>query len=121
MHCFTLCILWDFLVYYVFQYLLEAGWGEGEKMIGITQPRRVAATSLATRVADEMGAVLGDEVGYAIRFDEKFNPKTTKVKVCTFDKLMSNRATMSYYIVLVQHFIRFTEVELGNSRRYISC
>jgi len=36
---------------------------------------------LASRVADEMGALLGDEVGYAIRFDEKFDPARTKVKV----------------------------------------
>lgn len=50
-------------------------------MIGITQPRRVAATSLASRVADELGAVLGEEVGYAIRFDEKWTPKATKIKV----------------------------------------
>jgi HrpA-like RNA helicase len=50
-------------------------------MIGVTQPRRVAATTLAARVSDEMGCVLGDEVGYAIRFDEKFNPKTTQIKV----------------------------------------
>lgn len=52
-------------------------------MIAVTQPRRVAATSLATRVADEMGAILGDEVGYAIRFDEKYDPSRTKVKYLT--------------------------------------
>lgn len=66
------------------QYLYEAGWtSEGNKIIGVTQPRRVAATSLAARVADEMGCNLGDEVGYSIRFDDKFNPARTKIKYMT--------------------------------------
>ncbi|OXA52772.1 putative ATP-dependent RNA helicase DHX35 [Folsomia candida] len=87
------------------EYLLEAGWGMGEKMIGITQPRRVAATSLASRVADEMGAVLGDEVGYAIRFDEKFNPKTTKVKYLTegllIREMMSDPLLRQYSVIML--------------------
>jgi len=64
------------------QYLVEAGWSKNGKMIGITQPRRVAATTLASRVADEMGALLGQEVGYSIRFDEKID-KNTHIKVYT--------------------------------------
>jgi len=39
-------------------------------MIGCTQPRRVAAMSVAKRVSEEMGVPLGDEVGYAIRFED---------------------------------------------------
>ena len=39
-------------------------------MIGCTQPRRVAAMSVAKRVSDEMGCNLGDEVGYSIRFED---------------------------------------------------
>lgn len=39
-------------------------------MIGCTQPRRVAAMSVAKRVSDEMGTGLGQEVGYAIRFED---------------------------------------------------
>lgn len=39
-------------------------------MIGCTQPRRVAAMSVAKRVSDEMGTELGKEVGYAIRFED---------------------------------------------------
>lgn len=45
-------------------------------MVGCTQPRRVAAMSVAKRVADEMGVSLGDEVGYAIRFEDCTNTKT---------------------------------------------
>ena len=39
-------------------------------MIGCTQPRRVAAMSVAKRVSEEMKVKLGEEVGYAIRFED---------------------------------------------------
>ena len=39
-------------------------------MIGCTQPRRVAAMSVAKRVSEEMDVPLGDDVGYAIRFED---------------------------------------------------
>ena len=41
---------------------MEAGWASDGRVVGCTQPRRVAATSVATRVAEEVGSVLGDEV-----------------------------------------------------------
>lgn len=44
------------------QYLLESGWAADGNIIACTQPRRVAATSVAGRVASEVGSVLGDEV-----------------------------------------------------------
>jgi ATP-dependent RNA helicase DHX8/PRP22 len=47
-----------------------------DQRIIITQPRRVAATSVARRVSEEVGCVLGDEVGYAIRFDDTSSSKT---------------------------------------------
>lgn len=62
------------------QYLLEAGWTTDRKMIGITEPRRVAATSLANRVADEQNCVLGTVVGYSIRFDD-CTDENTRIKV----------------------------------------
>ncbi|KAG5456542.1 MAG: pre-mrna splicing factor ATP-dependent rna helicase prp43, partial [Olpidium bornovanus] len=46
------------------------------KMIACTQPRRVAAMSVAQRVADEMDSRLGEEVGYSIRFEDKTSPRT---------------------------------------------
>lgn len=61
---------------------MEAGWASDGTMIAVTQPRRVAATSLANRVADEVGTILGEEVGYAIRFDENYS-KRTKIKYLT--------------------------------------
>ena len=59
------------------QYLYEEGYAT-EGMIGCTQPRRVAASSVAKRVADEKGVKLGEEVGYAIRFEDCTSPKTRK-------------------------------------------
>jgi len=45
-------------------------------MVGCTQPRRVAAMSVAQRVADEMDVVLGQEVGYNIRFEDCTSART---------------------------------------------
>src|SRR6266550_2162556 len=52
------------------QMLLDAGLA-GEKKIGVLQPRRVAARTVAARVAWERGCKLGSEVGYQIRFDDQ--------------------------------------------------
>ncbi|KAL6774284.1 hypothetical protein ACKKBG_A24410 [Auxenochlorella protothecoides x Auxenochlorella symbiontica] len=57
------------------QYLYEAGYGKAGK-IGCTQPRRVAAMSVAARVAVEVGVKLGAEVGYSIRFEDCTSDKT---------------------------------------------
>jgi ATP-dependent helicase HrpA len=47
-----------------------------EKIIGVTQPRRIAATSVAARVASELGSALGTDVGYQVRFDDRTSPAT---------------------------------------------
>ena len=57
------------------QYFYEAGYGMRGK-IGITQPRRVAAMSVAARVAQEKRVKLGNEVGYTIRFEDATSKKT---------------------------------------------
>ena len=57
------------------QYLHEVGYSELGK-IGCTQPRRVAAMSVATRVAEEMNVRVGHEVGYSIRFENCTSRKT---------------------------------------------
>lgn len=46
------------------QYLLESGWASDGNVIACTQPRRVAATSVAGRVATEVGSILGDEANH---------------------------------------------------------
>lgn len=58
------------------QYLHEAGYTKGGLKVGCTQPRRVAAMSVAARVADEMGVKVGNEVGYSIRFEDATSDKT---------------------------------------------
>ncbi|KAJ3050520.1 hypothetical protein HK097_008539 [Rhizophlyctis rosea] len=58
------------------QYLHEAGYTKNGKKIGCTQPRRVAAMSVAARVAEEVGTKLGYEVGYSIRFEDCTSDKT---------------------------------------------
>ena len=57
------------------QYLAEAGY-TAHGRIGVTQPRRVAAMSVAKRVAEEFGCRLGQEVGYTIRFEDCTSPET---------------------------------------------
>lgn len=63
------------------QYLAEGGWANNG-IIGCTQPRRVAAMSVAKRVAEEVGCKLGAEVGYTIRFEDCTSPDT-KIKYMT--------------------------------------
>jgi len=67
------------------QYLSEAGFTTRGR-IGCTQPRRVAAMSVAKRVAEEFGCRLGQEVGYTIRFEDCTSPETM-VKYMTDGKL----------------------------------
>jgi pre-mRNA-splicing factor ATP-dependent RNA helicase DHX38/PRP16 len=57
------------------QYLYEDGYGK-HGIIGCTQPRRVAAMSVAKRVAEEAGTPLGELVGYSIRFEDVTSPRT---------------------------------------------
>ncbi|KAI0176418.1 P-loop containing nucleoside triphosphate hydrolase protein [Hypoxylon sp. FL1284] len=63
------------------QFLYEDGYGK-QGMIGCTQPRRVAAMSVAKRVAEEMEVKLGSTVGYAIRFED-CTSKDTVIKYMT--------------------------------------
>ncbi|KAK8212052.1 ATP-dependent RNA helicase-like protein DHX8 [Phyllosticta capitalensis] len=73
------------------QYFAEEGFAN-EGIIGCTQPRRVAAMSVAQRVADEVGCKLGAEVGYTIRFEDCTSPET-KIKYMT-DGIMQREILM---------------------------
>ena len=68
------------------QFLYEAGFGspdapETSGIIGCTQPRRVAAISMARRVAYELGSGirLGRQVGYQVRFEARYKAGETRV------------------------------------------
>ncbi|PYH95842.1 P-loop containing nucleoside triphosphate hydrolase protein [Aspergillus ellipticus CBS 707.79] len=69
------------------QYLDQAGWCADAKAIAVTQPRRVAATTVAARVAEEMRCKLGEEVGYSIRFED-LTSASTRIKFLTDGMLL---------------------------------
>lgn len=74
------------------QFLYEAGYGsalfpERSGRIGVTQPRRVAATSTAQRVAEELGSSVGQTVGYQVRYDRAVGTNTA-IKFMTDGILM---------------------------------
>ncbi|RMU16520.1 hypothetical protein, partial [Pseudomonas savastanoi] len=60
---------------------LEIGRGQ-HGLIGHTQPRRIAARSVASRVADELGTPLGALVGYQVRFEDQ-SDSNTLIKLMT--------------------------------------
>ncbi|MEZ5560214.1 MAG: ATP-dependent RNA helicase HrpA [Pseudomonadales bacterium] len=82
---------------------LEAGFGR-RGMIGHTQPRRLAARSVAARVADELGVTLGGAVGYAVRFSDQVGPDTL-VKLMTDGLLLTeirrDRFLENYDVIIV--------------------
>lgn len=104
------------------QFLEQAGWCSEGKIIGVTQvskheniysskqiltsyqPRRVAATTVAVRVAEEIGCELGKEVGYSIRFED-VTSVSTKIKFLT-DGLLIREALVDplltrYSVIMV--------------------
>ncbi|MCJ1475347.1 hypothetical protein MMC13_004009 [Lambiella insularis] len=86
------------------QFLEGAGYCADGKVIAVTQPRRVAATTVATRVAEEMHCTLGEEVGYSIRFED-LTSASTKIKFLT-DGLLLREALVDpllsrYSVVMV--------------------
>lgn len=74
-----------------------------KKGIAVTQPRRVAAISLATRVAEEAGSRLGDKVGYSVRFDNK-SSHNTELKYLTDGMLLRElmvQSTLPQYSTII--------------------
>lgn len=86
------------------QYLDEVGWTSRGQMIACTQPRRIAVTSVAQRVAQEMKVQVGAEVGYSIRFDRRSNEGVTRIKFLTDGMLLQEAASdplLSRYSVII--------------------
>ncbi|WEW55682.1 RNA helicase [Emydomyces testavorans] len=86
------------------QFLDRAGWCADGKQIAVTQPRRVAATTVATRVAEEMRCDVGQEVGYSIRFED-VTSAATRIKFLT-DGLLLREALVDpllsrYSVIMV--------------------
>ncbi|KAL2919662.1 hypothetical protein HK105_200576 [Polyrhizophydium stewartii] len=107
------------------QYLHEAGYTK-RGIIGCTQPRRVAAMSVAKRVSEEMGTNLGDLVGYSIRFED-CTSKNTIIKYMTDGVLLRESLTqpdLDHYscIIMDEAHERSinTDVLLGLIKRVVS-
>jgi ATP-dependent RNA helicase DHX37/DHR1 len=98
------------------QFLFEAGYGDKTCLahpgaVAVTQPRRVAVTSTATRVARELNVKLGKEVGYQVRYDKKVmtsehgDPNQTRLKFMTDGILLREMRTdlllRKYSVVIV--------------------
>ncbi|XP_028817646.1 probable ATP-dependent RNA helicase DHX40 [Denticeps clupeoides] len=85
------------------QYLFQAGFWKGGK-IGVTQPRRVAAITVAQRVSHEMGFTLGREVGYQVRFDD-CTSKDTVIKYmtdgCMLREILADPGLTQYGVVIL--------------------
>jgi len=75
------------------QYLYENGWCDDGFSVVCTQPRRIAAQTLAQRVSKEVGCHLGNEVGYTVRFDDVSSP-VTSIRYVT-DGTLLREATLS--------------------------
>ncbi|XP_040028405.1 putative ATP-dependent RNA helicase DHX40 [Gasterosteus aculeatus] len=85
------------------KYLHRAGFCKDGK-IGITQPRRVAAITVAQRVAQEMHCTLGKEVGYQVRFDD-CTSQSTAVKYmtdgCLLREILADPVLSQYSVVIL--------------------
>jgi ATP-dependent RNA helicase DHX8/PRP22 len=85
------------------QILLRSGVVADGSAVAVTQPRRVAAVSVAKRVAEEMGVEIGKEVGYSVRFEDR-TCRLTRIKYLTDGTLLRELLedpTLSRYSVVV--------------------
>ncbi|CAG8737937.1 5613_t:CDS:10 [Cetraspora pellucida] len=100
------------------QYLNEAGWTANGFVVACTQPRRVAATTVADRVATEMNVKLGEEVGYSIRFEDCYSPTKTRIKYMTdgmlFRETFGDPLLLQYTTLDAEAFYEFFNTNTTN-------
>ncbi|MFE2294507.1 ATP-dependent RNA helicase HrpA [Streptomyces sp. NPDC059452] len=74
-------------------------------MIGHTQPRRIAARTVAERVADELKTPLGETVGWKVRFTDQVNPESTYLKLMTdgilLAEIQTDRELLAYDTIII--------------------
>ncbi|MEU4985941.1 ATP-dependent RNA helicase HrpA [Streptomyces sp. NPDC021969] len=74
-------------------------------MIGHTQPRRIAARTVAERVADELDTPLGETVGWKVRFTDQVNPESTFIKLMTdgilLAEIQTDRELRAYDTIII--------------------
>jgi len=82
---------------------LAAGYGQ-RAMIGHTQPRRLAARTVAQRIAEELSVNVGDEVGYAVRFHDRVSERT-RIKLVTdgllLTEIRNDRFLQRYDVIIL--------------------
>lgn len=80
------------------------GAGSGGRLIGHTQPRRIAARSVAERIAEELGTELGDLVGYQVRFTDRTS-RSSRLKLMTdgilLAELQRDRQLRKYDTIII--------------------
>ncbi|KHG14871.1 Dhx8 [Gossypium arboreum] len=94
-------------------------------IVSVTQPRRVAAVSVSRRVAQELGVRLGEEVGYAIRFEDRTSERT-QIKYLTDGVLLreslSNPELNQYSVIILDEAHERslnTDILLGLMKRLV--
>ncbi|KAI8526884.1 hypothetical protein RHMOL_Rhmol12G0033800 [Rhododendron molle] len=107
------------------QILHKRGYTKSGRAIAVTQPRRVAAVSVSRRVAQELGVRFGEEVGYAIRFEDRTSEKTC-IKYLTDGVLLreslSNPELNQYSVIILDEAHERslnTDILLGLMKRLI--
>ncbi|MCG7524897.1 ATP-dependent RNA helicase HrpA [Streptomyces sp. OfavH-34-F] len=74
-------------------------------MIGHTQPRRIAARTVAERIADELKTPLGETVGWKVRFTDQVDPEATFVKLMTdgilLAEIQTDRELLAYDTIII--------------------
>lgn len=97
------------------------------QLVCCTQPRRIAALSVASRVAEEQDVVLGEEVGYHVRFQPKMNPHKTRVLYMT-DGLLLRECVSDPHLARVRAVVvdevhertKSTDVALGLLKQVVA-
>ena len=79
----------------------------GGRKIACTQPRRLAAMTVAGRVAEEMGTSVGQEVGYSIRFEDLSTPVSSSISVIDLDILCDMECLCLVVASYQQNFISY--------------
>lgn len=106
------------------QFLHDAGWSAGGRIVACTQPTRLAAATVAKRVAAERGCALGKEVGYAVRFGNNCDERQTRIKYMTdghlLREMMVDPLLRKYAVVMIDEAHErkiFTDVIFGLLRK----
>lgn len=106
------------------QFLYEAGYANNGKIIGVTEPRRVAAISMSVRVAEEMN-LTSKEVSYLIRFEGNAT-KDTKIKFMTdgvlLKEIQSDFLLTKYSVIILDEAHErsvYTDILIGLLSRIV--